>query len=118
MPHLPDAVAGEAYSHEVSSVGFWPGGDGPVDYAAFYSYAYPAPEDFARASVRPAQVFFCQELGEFILPYEAVRTARNPKGTLMEFLQTTYDAAAVLGRWDRAALECPLGAPGRPRLIK
>jgi Family of unknown function (DUF5996) len=118
VPHLPDAVAWEAYSHEVSSAGFWPGGGGPVDYAAFYSYAYPAPEGFASATLRPAQAFFSKELGEFILPYEAVRTARNPERTLMEFLQTTYDAAADLGRWNRAALECPLGEPGRPRLIQ
>ena len=88
MPHLSDAVAREAYSHEVSSAGFWPGGGGPVDFAAFYSYAYPAPDGFARASVRPAEAFFSQDLGEFILPYEAVRTARDPKATLMEFLQS------------------------------
>jgi hypothetical protein len=118
VPHLPDAVAAEAYSHEVSSVGFWPGGGGPVDYAAFYSYAYPAPQDFAHTRVRPIQAFFSQELGEFILPYEPVRTARDPERTLMEFLQTTYDAASDLGRWDRASLECPLGEPGRPRLIR
>jgi hypothetical protein len=115
VPHLPDAVAREAYSHEVSSAGFWPGGGGPVDYAAFYSYAYPAPEGFASAAVRPAQAFFSQELGEFLLPYEAVRTAPDPERTLMEFLQTTYNAAADLGRWDRAMLECPSGEPGRPR---
>ncbi len=118
VPYLPDAVAAEAYSHQVSSAGFWPGGGGPVDFAAFYSYAYPAPRDFAHAQVLPAQAFFSQELGEFILPYEAVRTAQTPKRTLMEFLQTTYDAAADLGRWDRGALECPLGEPGRPRLIR
>jgi len=118
VPNLPDAVAAEAYSHEVSSAGFWPGGGGPVDYAAFYSYAYPAPKDFAHAHVRPAQAFFSQELGEFILPYEAVRTARDPERALMDFLQTTYDAAADLGRWDRVALECPLGEPGRPRLTR
>jgi hypothetical protein len=117
VPHLPDAVVREAYSHEVSSAGFWPGGGGPVDYAAFYSYAYPAPEGFARASVRPAEAFFSPELGEFILPYEAVRTAPNPGAMLMEFLQSTYDAAADLGRWDRGALECPLGEPGRPRPV-
>jgi hypothetical protein len=115
VPHLPDAVAREAYSHEVSSAGFWPGGGGPVDYAAFYSYAYPAPEGFASAAVRPAQAFFSQELGEFLLPYEAVRTAPDPERTLMEFLQTTYHAAADLGRWDRTMLECPSGEPGRPR---
>jgi hypothetical protein len=110
---LPDAVAREAYSHEVSSAGFWPGG-GLVTDPAFYSYAYPAPENFALAPVRPAAAFFSKELGEFVLPYEAVRTAPDPEGTLMEFLQSTYGAAANLGRWDRAALECALGEVGRP----
>jgi len=115
VPHLPDAVAREAYSHEVSSAGFWPGGGGPVDEAAFYSYAYPAPEGFASAVVRPASASFCRELGEFILPYEAVRRAADPERELMEFLQSTYEAAADLGRWDRAALDCSLGEPGVPR---
>src|SRR4051812_37332567 len=105
VPALPDAVAREAYSHEVSSAGFWPGGGG-VDYAAFYSYAYPAPAGFADAKVRPQAAFFAKELGEFILPYDAVRSARDPKAALMEFLQSTYDAAADLGQWDRKALEC------------
>ncbi len=118
VPHLPDAVAAEAYSHEVSSAGFWPGGGGPIDYAAFYSYAYPAPEGFARAPVRPAEAFFSHELGEFLLPYDAVRTAESPSGALTAFLQSTYDAAADLGRWDRDALECPLGEPGRPRPLR
>jgi len=117
VPHLPDAVAREAYSHEVSSAGFWPGGGGPVDYAAFYSYAYPAPKDFAAARVRPAQAFFSQELGEFLLPYDAVRTASDPERMLMDFLQTTYEAAAELGGWDRSALECATGEPGRPRPV-
>jgi hypothetical protein len=112
VPHLPDAVAREAYSHEVSSAGFWPGGGGPIDYAAFYSYAYPAPEGFAAAPVRPAEAFFSKELGEFILRYDAVRTAADPDRTLMAFLQSSYEAAAELGRWDRAALECPLGEAG------
>jgi len=116
VPHLPDAVAREAYSHEVSSAGFWPGG-GPVESAAFYSYAYPAPEGFASATVRPEQAFFSEELGEFILPYDAVRTASDPEGALMEFLQSTYEAAADLGHWDRAALECAPGEAGRPRLV-
>jgi uncharacterized protein DUF5996 len=115
VPHLPDAVAREAYSHEVSSAGFWPGGGGPVDYAAFYSYAYPAPPGYAAAGVRPAQAFFSQELGEFLLPYDALRGAADPERMLMEFLQSTYEAAADLGRWERAALECPLGEPRRPR---
>jgi hypothetical protein len=116
VPHLSDAVVREAYSHEVSSAGFWPGG-GPVDAAAFYSYAYPAPDGFASAAVRPAQAYFSKALGEFILPYDAVRTAPAPEQALMEFLQSTYDAAADLGHWDRAALECPLGAPAIPRPV-
>jgi hypothetical protein len=114
VPNLPDAVAREAYSHEVSSAGFWPGG-GAVDYAAFYSYAYPAPQGFAGASVQPAEAFFSKELGEFILPYDAVRTAREPERALMDFLQSTYAAAAGLAQWDRAALEC---APGEPRRVR
>jgi hypothetical protein len=117
VPNLPDTVAQEAYSHEVSSAGFWPGGGGPVDDAAFYSYAYPAPEGFAAAKVKPAGAFFSKELGEFLLPYEAVRGARDPDAALMEFLQSTYDAAADLAQWDRAALECALGQPGRPRAV-
>ena len=110
VPNLPDSVAQEAYSHEVSSAGFWPGG-GAIDYPAYYSYAYPAPEGFANARVRPGEGFFSQELGEFILPYDAVRTAADPREALMEFLQSTYEAAADLGKWDRAALECAVGKP-------
>jgi len=116
VPHLPDAVTREAYSHEVSSAGFWPGG-GAIDDAAFYSYAYPEPDGFAAAPVRPAQAFYSRELGEFILSYDAVRTAADPRRTLMEFLQSTYAAAAERGRWDRAALDCALGEPGRPRAV-
>jgi hypothetical protein len=110
VPNLPDSVAQEAYSHEVSSAGFWPGG-GAIDYPAYYSYAYPAPDGFAAARVRPAQAFFSKELGEFILPYDVVRTAADPRATLMDFLQSTYEAAADLGRWERAALECAIGEP-------
>jgi len=117
VPHLPDAVAQEAYSHEVSSAGFWPGGGGPIGYAAFYSYAYPAPEGFGTAKVNPAQAFFSKELGEFLIPYDAVRTARDPDGTLMEFLQSTYDAAADLAKWDRKTLECGLGERGKVRPV-
>jgi hypothetical protein len=117
VPHLPDDVTREAYSHEVSSAGFWPGGGGPVDYPAFYSYAYPAPLGFADARVRPREAFFSKDLGEFLLPYDAVRTAQEPRRVLMDFLQTTCEAAAGLGKWDRANLECPLGEPGRPRRI-
>jgi hypothetical protein len=111
VPNLPDDVAQEAYSHEVSSAGFWPGG-GAIDYPAYYSYAYPAPEGFAAAPVKPAQAFFAKELGEFVLPYDAVRTAADPRATLLDFLQSTYAAAADLGRWDRAALECGIGKAG------
>jgi hypothetical protein len=115
VPHLPNAVAREAYSHEVSSAGFWPGGGGPVDYAAFYSYAYPVPEGFAAAKVKPPAAFFSKELGEFLLPYDAMRSERDPDSTLMEFLQSTYEAAADLGNWDRRALECKLGEPNKVR---
>ena len=117
VPHLPNAVASEAYSHEVSSAGFWPGSAGPVEYPAFYSYAYPAPEGFAAASIKPGAAFFSKELGEFILPYDAVRKARDPDATLMEFLQSTYAAAADLAKWDRAVLECGLGEAGKVRVI-
>jgi len=114
IPALPDVVTREAYSHEVSSAGFWPGG-GPVDYPAFYSYAYPAPEAFSSQQVQPDEAFFDQSAGEFILPYSAVRTASDPDARLMSFLESTYDAAARLGNWDRAALECPRGLAGIPR---
>ena len=104
VPHLPDAVAREAYSHEVSSCGFWPGG-GPVPYAAYYAYAYPSPEGFADAPVRPTGAFFSRDLGEFLLPYDEVRRAASPDAVLLEFLQSTYEAAADLGRWSRSDLE-------------
>lgn len=116
IPHLPDAVTREAYSHEVSSAGFWPGGPG-LEEAVFYSYAYPAPPGFAEARVEPAEARFDATLGEFILPYEAVRTAPDPDAALMAFLQSTYATAADLAGWDRAALECDPGAPGRPRPV-
>ena len=104
IPNLPDWITREAYSHEVSSCGFWPGG-GAVPYAAFYSYAYPQPAGFAQAPVRPDAAFYSSELGEFILPYDAVRQADSPDRVLLEFLQTTYEAAANLAGWDRASLE-------------
>ena len=114
----PNAVAREAYSHEVSSAGFWPGGGGPIDYRGLlFLRLSGARRASPAASVRPAEAFFSKDFGEFILPYDAVRTARDPEAALMEFLQTTYDAAADLGRWDRAALDCPLGEPGRPRPV-
>ena len=114
FPALPDTVTREAYSHEVSSAGFWPGGGG-VDEAMFYSYAYPVPDGFGAARVEPAAASFYQPLGEFVLPYDAVRTAADPEAALLAFLTTTYEAAATLGRWDRAALECPVGVPRVPR---
>src|SRR6185312_7983018 len=114
VPGLPDSVTREAYSHEVSSAGFWPGG-GPVDYPAFYSYAYPAPDGFSAQRVAPREAFFDQKAGEFILPYSVVRDAPDPDQTLLAFLESTYDAAARLGSWNRAALECPRGRLDTPR---
>jgi hypothetical protein len=104
IPNLPDWVTREAYSHEVSSGGFWPGG-GPVPQAAFYSYAYPEPAGFAQASVKPDAAFYSNDLREFILPYDVVRQSRSPDDTLLQFLQTTYEAAADLAKWDRKSLE-------------
>jgi hypothetical protein len=106
VPNLPDWVAREAYSHEVSSCGFWAGG-GPIAYPVFYSYAYPAPPGFADARVRPDEAFYSQELGEFLLSYDRVRLADSPDDTLLEFLQSTYEAAATLAEWDRQSLEWP-----------
>ncbi|HXS21018.1 MAG TPA: DUF5996 family protein [Steroidobacteraceae bacterium] len=113
VPSLPDAVAQEAYSHEVSSAGFWPGTDAFPE-AAFYSYAYPEPDGF-RAARLPPGARFEQSLGEFVLPYDAVRTAADPDALLLEFLSSTYTAAADAGRWDRNALECGLGIPAKVR---
>ena len=113
VPSLPDTVAREAYSHEVSSAGFWPGTDA-FPQAAFYSYAYPEPNGFRDASVPPS-AHFDQTLGEFVLPYDAVRTAADPEALLLDFLSSTYTAAADAGRWDRAALECHMGTPGHVR---
>ncbi|MDP9290728.1 MAG: DUF5996 family protein [Verrucomicrobiota bacterium] len=104
VPHLPDAIAREAYSQEVSSLGFWPGG-GPVPMPIFYSYAYPEPPGFAQAKVGPEGALYNSQLHEFILRYDAVRTADSPDDVLLDFAQSTYDAASVLGKWDRAALE-------------
>ena len=114
IPALPDAVTREAYSHEVSSAGFWPG-DARIDFPAFYSYAYPAPAGYADALPAPEAAYFEKGLGEFVLPYEAVRRSSDPEATLTTFLQATYQTAADLGDWDRAALECEVGVPGRPR---
>lgn len=104
VPHLPDWVAREAYSHEVCSAGFWPG-NARYPAPAFYSYAYPEPPGYRDAKVRPSGAEYNAKLGEFLLPYEAVRTAASPDDVLMEFLQSTYDAAADCGKWDRKALE-------------
>jgi len=116
VPHLLDDVAAEAYSHELSSAGFWPG-SGAIDYPAFYCYAYPEPAGFRTTAVRPDAAFFSEALGEFILPYDAVRTAARPDQALLEFLQSTYEAAANAAKWDREALECAPGQPGVVRQI-
>jgi hypothetical protein len=116
IPHLPDAVTREAYSHEVSSAGFWPGGGG-VDFAAFYSYAYPSPPGFGDTPVLPTSAYFDPKLGEFLLPYDSLRKETDPERTLMVFLETTYAAAANLSGWERAELECGIGALRRPRAI-
>jgi hypothetical protein len=111
---VSEAVMCEAYSHEVSSAGFWPGG-AALDYPAFYSYAYPPPPGYRDTKVQPVQAFYSEALGEFLLPYEAVRNASDPEAMLLAFFQTTYEAAANAGHWDRSALECALGSPAVPR---
>jgi hypothetical protein len=113
VPGLPDAVTREAYSHEVSSAGFWPGSES-FPQAAFYSYAYPEPAGFRDRPVTPG-ARFDETLGEFILPYDTVRSAAKPEALLLDFLSTTYAAAAEAGGWDRTALECPLGIPAQVR---
>ena len=104
VPNFPDWVAREAYSHEVCSAGFWPGGGG-TDFAAFYCYIYPAADGFAESRIQPDTAFWSKELGEFLLPYDAVRTAASPDQLLTEFLQSSYEAAASAANWDRAAIE-------------
>jgi hypothetical protein len=116
IPNLPDAVTREAYSHEVSSAGFW-AGDAGTPEPSFYAYAYPTPAGFAKAEVAPEGARFDAGLGEFILPYDRVRTAADPDEVLLTFLQATYDAAADLAGWDRAALEREEGPVGRPPRI-
>jgi Family of unknown function (DUF5996) len=106
VPNLPDHVTRDAYSHEVSSAGFWPGG-AAAPYPLFYSYAYPEPPQLNAASVRPATARYDATLHEFILPYDDVRQSDDPPQALMEFLESTYAAAADLGRWDRHSLEVP-----------
>jgi hypothetical protein len=113
VPGLSNAVVQEAYSHEVSSAGFWPG-NAAFPRPAFYSYAYPEPPGFRESQVVP-EAHFDETLGEFILPYDAVRGAADPDVLLMHFLSQTYVAAAQNGHWDRISLECPLGIPGEVR---
>ena len=115
VPGLPDSVTREAYSHELSSAGFWPGNDA-YPQAAFYSYAYPTPPGFSDAAIRPAAAEWAGAMGEWLLPYEAVRSAPDPDAALLDFLSSTYRAAANLGNWD-PGLECELGSPGRPRPV-
>ena len=103
IPHLPDAVTREAYSHEVSSVGFWPGNEMMPD-PIFYSYAYPEPRGFSEAKVKPEFASYNPQLKEFVLPYEKMRLSEAPDAALLEFARSTYDAASGLGNWDRAAL--------------
>jgi len=116
IPNLPDNVTREAYSHEVSSAGFWPGGGG-IDEPCFYSYAYPIPDGFSQFLVEPAAAQFNPALGEFLLPYEALLKTDDPAATLMRFLESTYHAAARSGGWDSAALECATGVCGVPRSL-
>lgn len=104
IPNLPDRVAREAYSHEVSSCGFWPGNE-TVPFAAFYSYIYPEPEGFKDSKIMPEEAFYHRDLGEFILPYKVVQESADPSGRLLEFLRSTYDAASDLAEWDRSSLE-------------
>jgi hypothetical protein len=103
VPHLPDAVTREAYSHEVSSLGFWPGSE-MMREPIFYSYAYPAPDGFAEAKVQPGIASYNAQLKEFVLPYEEMRASESPDAALLDFARSTYDAASTLGDWDRAAL--------------
>lgn len=116
IPNLPNAVTQEAYSHEVSSAGFWPG-DAGTPYPAYYSYAYPEPKGYRDTKLALTNATYNTALGEFILPYDAVRTAAIPPATLMTFLEATYRAAADAGNWDCAVLECAQGLPGVPRRI-
>ncbi len=109
MPHVPDAVAREAYCWEVSSAGFWPG----IDHPAFYSYAYPVPDGFNLAKVAPEAAMFDTQLGEFLLPYDAVRSRADPDAALLAFLQSSYEAAANLAHWERSRLERAQGQLGR-----
>jgi hypothetical protein len=106
VPNMADWVTREAYSHEVSSCGFWPGGGSVVD-PVFYAYAYPAPGGFQDYSIAPREAFYSHQMQEFVLPYEAVRQASDPDAMILAFFQSTYEAAAILGHWDRDGLEHP-----------
>lgn len=114
IPHLSDKVVQEAYSHELHSVGFWPG-DERFQEPAFYAYAYPEPAGFAAIGGLPDGARYEKDLGEFVLPYSVVRECPDPDATLLNFMDATYGAAADLGGWDRALLDCPRGQPLRPR---
>jgi hypothetical protein len=114
-PNLGDWVMRDAYSHEVSSCGFWPG-NADLPQAVFYAYAYPEPPGFAEARVQPGETFYSPQVKEFLLPYDAVRTAADPDAALLAFCQSTYDAAADRGAWDRAALEW--SGPGGPQKVR
>ena len=103
-PNMARFVAVEAYSHEVSSCGFWPGG-GPVNEPAFYAYAYPEPQGFKDYTIQPKEAFYHTGMGEFLLPYDVVRNSKSPDEVLLSFLQSTYEAAAICAKWDRHALE-------------
>lgn len=116
IPALPDSVTQEAYSHEVASAGFWPGG-GIVDEAAFYAYAYPEPEGYGAAALTVPGAYYDPNAHEFFLPYDAVRNAPDPAAALTAFLMETFNLACDLGGWDRDALVCSLGEPLRPRLL-
>jgi hypothetical protein len=104
MPNVGDWVMREGYSHEVSSAGFWPGGE-TLPEPVFYAYVYPTPPGFGEVPVRPAAAYYHQQMGEFVLPYEAARTAPDPEAAILDFLQSTYEAAADTAKWDRKALE-------------
>jgi hypothetical protein len=105
VPNMPLKVMQEAYSHEVSSCGFWPGSEA-FPHPVFYAYCYPTPEAFSKQAVEPKEAFYSNEMGEFFLLYDVVRTSADPQETLLKFLTTTYEAAANTGNWNRNALEC------------
>ncbi len=116
FPALPDTITREAYSHEVASAGFWPGG--PDQEPIYFAYAYPEPNGFRDAAVQPQGASWHEGLSEFVLPYEAVRSAPDPEQALLAFLQSTYDAAADAAGWDRGSLDCPIGQPAALRPIR